>query len=122
MNVLATLATVPFKHGFILDRWSGVTQVMMKKKAEPFADKLRIIELFEGDYAAMNKAIMRNVMQHLIQQKQSTLGTFVTEKGGTTHGAILSRVWAYDLVRSQGNLSLHSTTIKHDTMIALYQL
>ena len=45
LSVFSKLASVPFRHGFVLDRWKSATQVMIKKKPEPYLDKLRIIEL-----------------------------------------------------------------------------
>jgi len=101
MQIMSLIAIHPFKQGYILDRWQQITQVMIKKKTEPYADKLRMIELFEGDYAAVLKSIMRQLMQHLRKQGHTNHGTFATEKGGSTHDAILTRVWAYDLARIQ---------------------
>jgi hypothetical protein len=98
-SVLSKLALTPFRYGFTLDRWKNVTQVMIKKKAEPIFDKLRIIELFEGDYVAVVKSFMRELMGHLMDHNETDIGTFATEKGGNTHMAILSRVWAYDIAR-----------------------
>ena len=72
---------------------------MIQKKPEPYLDKLRIIELFEGDYVAMVKAFMRDLMNHTYDNGVKGLGTFATETGGSTHLAILSRVWAYDIAR-----------------------
>jgi len=74
---------------------------MIKKKPEPYLDKLRIIELFEGDYVGIVKSIMRDLMQHMYDSGVKGLGTFATEKGGSTHLAIFSRVWAYDIARIQ---------------------
>lgn len=99
LSTLAQIASVPFRHGFVLDRWTQVTQVMIQKRPEPYYDKLRIIELFEGDYVAIIKAIMRQLMHHLYDNKVLGDGTFATEQNGSTHLAILSRVWAYDIAR-----------------------
>ena len=98
-TVLAKLASIPFQYGFVLQRWTQVTQVMIKKKPEPYIDKLRIIELFEGDYVAIVKSIMRALMSHLWENGERRLGTYATETGGSTHLAIISRVWAYNLAR-----------------------
>jgi hypothetical protein len=89
-QVLSKIALTPFRYGFILDRWTKVTQVMIKKKPEPYFDKLRMIELFEGDYVAVVKSLMRELMRHLKANRETDVGTFATEKGGSTHMAILS--------------------------------
>jgi len=98
-TVMAQLASIPFKHGFVLHRWTNVTQVMIKKKPEPYIDQLRIIELFEGDYVCLVKGIMRTLMHHLWDNDVKGHGTFATQTGGSTHLAIASRVWAYDVAR-----------------------
>jgi len=72
---------------------------MIKKKPEPLLNKLRIIELFEGDYVAVVKGLMRQLMYHLSVNNETDVGNFATEKGGFTHQAIYSRVWAYDIAR-----------------------
>jgi hypothetical protein len=72
---------------------------MIKKKLEPKYDALRIIEIFEGDFAAMTKVLMRGIMDHLEKEKDTAEGTYATVRGGSTHKAIFSRVWAYDVAR-----------------------
>ena len=99
LHIHATMAIQPFKHGFILDRWKQVIQIMIKKKTEPRYDSLRIIEIFEGDYAAMTKLMMRTIMDHLEKAKDTVAGTYATVRGGSTHQAIFSRVWSYDIAR-----------------------
>jgi len=98
-SVFANLASIPFRFGMVLHRWNHVTQVMIKKKPEPYIDKLRIIELFEGDYVGMVKGIMRTMMNHRWEHDIKGLVTFATEVGGSTHLAIVSRVWAYDVAQ-----------------------
>jgi len=48
---------------------------------------------------ALVKSIMREVMSHTYDHDAKGHGRFATEEGGSTHLAILSRVWAYDVAR-----------------------
>lgn len=45
-------------------------QVMIQNKPEQFFDTLQIIDLFEGDYVAVVKSLMRELMSHLKTNKK----------------------------------------------------
>ena len=40
-------------------------------------------------------------MEHLERENDTGTGTYATIRGGSTHQAIFSRVWAYDMARLQ---------------------
>ena len=101
LHIHAGLAIQPFRYGFVLDRWRHIIQVMLKKKPQPIYNSLRIIEIFEGDFSAISKIIMKNIMNHLERENDTVAGTYATIRGGSTHQAIFSRVWAYDMARVQ---------------------
>jgi hypothetical protein len=113
LTIHAALAMTPFRHGFLLDRWKQVTQVMIPKKSQPFFDKLRIIELFEADLSIMTKILMKAIMEHLSNEKDEVSGTYATVRRGSTHSAIFSRLWAYDLARTRRTAI---STIDNDAM------
>ena len=61
-NELATLfakfVEIPFKYGITLERWKNVTHIMLPKKNRPFINKLRNIQITEGDYNGALKFII----------------------------------------------------------------
>ena len=97
MYLFSFLIVIPFRYGFSLDRWSRTTQVMLLKKDLPYIDRLRIIELFEGDYNSAVKILMRRLLFHIHKQRSTPIsGIFGTIKGGSSMEAVLSRVFCYD--------------------------
>ena len=46
----AILVDTPFQYGFSLTRWEQLLHCMLQKKEKPWITKLRIIQLFEGDF------------------------------------------------------------------------
>jgi len=97
LTIHTILATAPFRHGFILERWKHVIQVMIKKTKDALVTKRRMIELFESDFSAVVEMEMNQTMRHLDKQNEIVSGTFATVKGGSTHSALFSRIFAYDL-------------------------
>lgn len=93
------LASIPFKYGFILERWKKVTQIMLKKKSQPWIDKLRIIELFEADYNVSIKILMRRLLWYQLKNKIAQEGTYGTIPGGSTHEAMFTRQFTFDIHR-----------------------
>jgi len=97
MYLFSLLIVIPFRYGFSLDRWSRTTQVMLLKKDLPNIDRLRIIELFEGDDNSAVKILMRRLLFHIHKQRSTPIsGIFGTIKGGSSMEAVLSRVFFYD--------------------------
>jgi hypothetical protein len=86
---------------------------MIPKKPQPFYDKLRIIELFEADLFIMTKILMKGIMEHLSTVQEVVPGTYATVRRGSTHSAIFSRLWAYDLARARRTAI---STIDNDAM------
>ena len=46
----ATIIYLPFKFGFTLTRWQHSVHFMLQKISVPLWEKLRIIQLLEGDF------------------------------------------------------------------------
>ena len=56
-DIHATFMSLPFQYGFSLKRWQKSTHVMLPKMNKPYIHKLRIIQLFEGDFNAALKIL-----------------------------------------------------------------
>ena len=97
MSLLHVLVSTPFKHGFILHRWRYTTQIMIKKKEQPWSDRLRIIELFEADYNTAIKIYMRRLMWYQINNGIIQDGTYGSIPGGTTYDALFTRQLIFDI-------------------------
>ena len=80
-----------------------VTQIMLKKKSQPWIDKLRIIELFEADYNVSIKISMRRLLWHQVKHDITSEGTYGTIPGGSTHEAMFIRQFTFDLHRITKN-------------------
>ena len=66
-----------FHLGFVYDRWLISWHCMLLKKRHPYVNKLRIIQLFEGDFNGMLKTLLgRNLMRHIVNTNQIDDTTF----------------------------------------------
>ena len=66
-----------FYLGFVYDRWLISWHCMLLKKKHPFLTKLRIIQLFEGDFNGMLKSLLgRQLMRHMVATDQIDITTF----------------------------------------------
>ena len=66
-----------FYLGFVYDRWLISWHCMLLKKRHPYVNKLRIIQLFEGDFNGMLKFLLgRQLMRHMVQTDQIDVTTF----------------------------------------------
>ena len=64
---------------------------MLQKKNYPFSKKLRIIQLFEGDFNAGLKFLLgRKLMWHIHNNAIIDDEIFGSRKGKTGHGALIS--------------------------------
>ena len=80
---------------------------MLKKKKHPFTQKLRIIQLFEGDFNGGLKYILgRLLMQHLTKEEVIDTDVYGSVKGKTAIEALLNiqlicdhhRIWKKNLI------------------------
>ena len=95
-----------FNFGFTYDRWNESWHCMLQKKAHPFSQKLRIIQLFEGDFNAGLKYLLgKLLMWHAHDNAVIDDEVFGSRKGKTGAEALLhlqlladhTRIWKKNL-------------------------
>ena len=86
-----------FKYGFAYERWETSIHCMLKKKSNPFAQKLRIIQLFEGDFnGALKHIIGRKLMKHITSTKNIDGDVYGSRTGKTAIEALLNLQLVFD--------------------------
>ena len=107
MEVHAFFIWSAFSLGHSYERWEKTWHCMLQKKKFPFSQKLRIIQLFEGDFnAGLKYLIGKRLMWHLLDKKMIDDEVFGSCKGRTGCEALItlqllgdhSRVWKKNLV------------------------
>jgi hypothetical protein len=80
-----------FQHGFSYDRWEISWHCMLKKMDKPYIDKLRIIQLFEGDFNAGLKFFLgKLLMQHITRTNYTDPETYGSRIGKSATEAIIT--------------------------------
>ena len=80
-----------FQFGFSYPRWETSWHSMLLKKQHPFSQKLRIIQLFEGDFNAGLKCLLgRRLMWHINQMKIIDEEIYGSRLGKTGPEALIS--------------------------------
>ena len=91
-----------FEWGFTYDRWEQSWHCMIKKLKKPLLPKLRIVQLFEGDFnAGLKYLIGKKMMQHMNEKQLHDPETFGSRTGKTAPEAVVnlqllfdhSRIW-----------------------------
>ena len=54
---------IPFRFGVTLSRWKNVTHIMIPKKKKPYVNKLRNIQIVEGDYNGALKFLIGKTLR-----------------------------------------------------------
>jgi hypothetical protein len=106
------MMSFPFLHGFALDRWKRVTDIMLEKEpGNSRCHRLRILALFESDFNQVKRiAIGRKLMHHL-----EDYGLFSPMQDGSCPGrqCISKKVLAHDYVRL---MATTAAFIENDTI------
>ena len=68
MEIHSFFIWAAFAYGFSHNRWENSWHCMLKKKSQPFSQKLRIIQLFEGDLNGGLKYLLGKVLMWHIHQ------------------------------------------------------
>ena len=80
-----------FQFGYSYERWEVSSHCMLLKKKHPFSQKLRIIQLFEGDFNAGLKLLLgRKLLWHLHDNKLIDEEIYGSRKGKTGSEALIS--------------------------------
>ena len=85
----AKFIMLPFRYGFTLDRWQQSVHFMLHKIAIPTWEKLRIIQLMEGDFNGGLRYIFgRKLMHYADATNISSESTYGGRKGKNCHDAL----------------------------------
>ena len=86
----ATFIRLPFKYGFSLKRWQQSIQFMLLKLDVPLWEKLRIIQLLEGDFnGGLHYIFATNMMHHADVKKTSSDLTYGGRFGRNCHDLLI---------------------------------
>jgi ribonuclease HI len=86
-----------FEFGFSYPRWEQSWHCMIKKLQQPLLPKLRIVQLFEGDFnAGLKYLIGRKMMKHMNNQDLHDPETFGSRTGKTAPEALLNLQLLFD--------------------------
>ena len=86
----ASFIYLPFKYGFSLHRWQNSVHFMLMKIDVPLWEKLRIIQLMEGDFNGGLRFIFGKKLMHFsIIHKISSDATYGGRPGRSCHDALL---------------------------------
>ena len=86
-----------FRFSFSYPRWETTWHVMLQKKAHPFSQKLRIIQLFEGDFNGGLKFLLgRKLMKYATKKGYFDTDTYGSRTGKTAAEAIVNMQMIFD--------------------------
>ena len=86
-----------FEMGFTYERWENSWHCMIKKLNQPLLPKLRIVQLFEGDFnAGLKYLIGRKMMQHMNTTGLHDPETFGSRTGKTAPEALVNLQMLFD--------------------------
>ena len=89
-----------FEYGFTYPRWESSWHCMIQKMRQPLLQKLRIVQLFEGDFnAGLKYLIGRKLMQHMNDKKLHDPETFGSRSGKTAPEALINLQLLFDHCR-----------------------
>ena len=89
-----------FQFGFTYARWENSWHCMIQKMQQPLLPKLRIVQLFEGDFnAGLKYLIGRKMMRHLNDNGTHDPETYGSRSGKTAPEAILNLQVLFDHCR-----------------------
>jgi hypothetical protein len=99
-DVQAFLIKKAFQHGFSYPRWKTSWHCMLKKDSVPFLHRLRIIQLFKGDFNGALKYLLGCLlMYHIVNTSQYNNQAFGSIPGKTAHDALITLQLTYDHAR-----------------------
>ena len=89
-----------FEYGFTYERWESSWHCMIQKLKQPLLPKLRIVQLFEGDFnAGLKYLIGRKLMRHMNDNKLHDPETFGSRSGKTAPEALINLQLLFDHCR-----------------------
>jgi hypothetical protein len=90
----AIMMTLPFGHGFVLDRWTKVTDIMLKKDyGSARCHRLRIIALFESNLNQAKRLFISGTLSHHLEDSHLLPSMqFGFRRGRQSQSAVLQKV------------------------------
>ena len=86
-----------FEMGFTYERWENSWHCMIKKLQQPLLPKLRIVQLFEGDFnAGLKYLIGKKLMKHMNDKDLHDPETFGSRTGKTAPEALTNLQLLFD--------------------------
>jgi len=97
----AIMMTLPFLHGFVPDRWTKVTDIMLKKDhGSARCHRLRIIALFESDLNQAKRLLIGRTLSHHLEDSHLLPSMqFGSRRGRQSQSAVLQKVLCHDMTR-----------------------
>ena len=90
-----------FEIGFTYKRWEQSWHCMIKKLKDPILPKLRIVQLFEGDFnAGLKYLIGKKMMEHMNEANIHDPETFGSRSGKTAPEALINLQLLFDHQRT----------------------
>ena len=86
-----------FEYGFTYERWEQSWHCMIKKLKQPIISKLRIVQLFEGDFnAGLKYLIGKKLMNYMNKKELHDPETFGSRSGKTAPEALVNLQLLFD--------------------------
>jgi len=97
----ATMMSLPFCHGFVPNRWTKVTDIMLKKdRGSSRCHRLRIIALFENDLNQAKRLFIGRTLSHHLEDSQLLPNMqYGSRTSRQCQSAVLQKVICHDMAR-----------------------
>jgi hypothetical protein len=106
-----------FRFGFSYDRWEVSWHCMLQKLKDPYVDKLRIIQLFEGDMNAGLKYFLGKLfMKHITELKYTDSETYGSRVGKSATEALIT----IQTLFAHGSIWKHTTAMVFNDAAGCY--
>jgi len=101
------MMTLSFKHGIVPDRWSKVTDIMLRKDADTTrCHRLRIIALFESDLNQAKRILIgRQLLHHMEDNKLNNTMQYGSRPAQPCQSAVLQKFLAHKISHMSKNPS-----------------
>ena len=107
-QILITFYNIVIEKGIILERWRNMIDTMIEKGKRPYIDKLRIIELIEGDLQLIIRIYvgLRND-RNIQKNKNISYFNFGSRKNYSIKSALLEKRLIYDSSKYNNEITIH---------------
>ena len=108
MQMLITFYNLVIKNGIVLERWRNMIDTMIEKGKGPYIEKLRIIELIEGDLQLIIRIYIGLRNDKNIQKDKRILHfNFGSRKNYSIQSASLEKRLIYDTSKYNNEPTIH---------------